>query len=162
VLAAAAGFVAAKPEPDVAGIDFHIAGTEEVDDDYPLIKVQVKSWSDPKYDARTWHFRSINEKQFNVLAGHRAVPTFLFLVIVPSDAHKYAHADTRNLQLSHSAYWVSLAHHPKIPDPDPKRSVRVDVPRSNLLTVGTLTALCQGREVNTGGGSPQVALARKP
>lgn len=161
-LGAAAGFTVTKPEPDVAGIDFHIAGTEEVDDDYPLIKVQVKSWSNPKYDAESWHFRGINEKQFNVLAGRRAVPTFLFLVIVPSDVREYACADPRNLRLSHSAYWMSLADHPKIIDPDPRRSVRVDVPRSNLLTVGTFTDLCTGRQAGTGGGSPQVSLARKP
>jgi hypothetical protein len=146
----------------VAGIDFHITGTEEVDDDYPLIKVQVKSWSDPKYDGEDWHFRGLNEKQFNVLAGHRTVPAFLFLVIVPSNAREYAHADSQTLQLRHSAYWVSLADRPKIADPDSRRSVRVDVPRSNLLTIGTFTDLCMGRQADSGGSSPQVSLAREP
>jgi hypothetical protein len=76
VLSAAAGFAVAKPQPDLAGIDLHIVGMTEVDDDFPLAKVQVKSWSTPHGDDLAWRYDRLNEKQFNALAGSRIVPAF--------------------------------------------------------------------------------------
>lgn len=144
MLSAAAGFAVAKPYPDLAGIDLHIAGTSEVQDDYPLAKVQVKTWSTPKGDDLVWHYDRLNEKQFNALAGPRIVPAFLFLIVVPPDPRDYALADAQRLQLCYAAYWASLADRPKIPEPDPNRHVPVTVPRTNLLTVESLTSLCKG------------------
>lgn len=144
MLSAAAGFAVAKPQPDLAGIDLHIVGMTEVDDDFPLAKVQVKSWSTPRGDDLAWRYDRLNEKQFNALAGPRIVPAFLFLVVVPPDPMDYALADAQRLQLCYAAYWASLADRPKIPDPDSKRYVSVTVPRTNLLTVESLTSLCKG------------------
>jgi hypothetical protein len=144
MLAAAAGFGVAKPFPDVAGIDLHIVGTSEVDDDYPLAKVQVKSWSTPHGDNLAWRYDRLNEKQFNALAGTRAVPAFLFLIVVPTDRRHYAHADGQRLQLSHAAYWASLADRQKFPSPSSERHVTITIPKKNLLTVESLTALCEG------------------
>jgi hypothetical protein len=144
MLSAAAGFAVAKPHPDLAGIDLHIVGMTEVDDDFPLAKVQVKSWSTPHGDDLAWRYDRLNEKQFNSLAGQRTVPAFLFLIVVPPDPRDYALADAQRLQLCYAAYWVSLADRPKIPDPDSNRHVSVTVPRTNLLTVESLTSLCEG------------------
>jgi hypothetical protein len=142
-LAAAAGFIMAKPLPDLAGADFVIMGSREVQDDYPLVRVQVKSWSRPHGDDDAWHYR-LTEKQFNSLAGSRTVPAYLFLVVVPSDARDYADADLHRLLLHRAAYWTSLADRPKIVNPNGDRYVPVPVPRENLLTVQALTALCEG------------------
>lgn len=144
MLAASAGFGVARPLPDVAGIDFHIVGLDEVEDDYPLAKVQVKSWSTPHGDELSLHYDRLSEKQFNVLAGPRVVPAFLFVIVVPPNSRDYAHIDDQRLQLCHAGYWMSLAHRPKFPEPSAKRFVTVHIPRKNLLTVESITALCEG------------------
>jgi hypothetical protein len=144
MLAASAGFGVAEPRPDVAGIDFHIVGLSEVDDDFPLAKVQVKSWSTPHGDDLSWHYDRLNEKQFNAIAGSRLVPAFLFVIVVPPDSRDYARINDQRLQLCHAGYWVSLAHRPKFPNPSANRTVTVHVPRKNLLTIESLTALCEG------------------
>jgi hypothetical protein len=159
-LAAAAGLTVAKENPDLTGIDFHIKGTQEVRDDFPRMEVQVKSWSTPSRQGTLWHYRGLTEKQFNHLAGRRTVPAFLFLVVVPSDGAGYATADENFLRLSHAAYWVSLEHMPKIPQPSSERKVLVAVPRQNLLTVESLIALCQDGVI--GKGTPQQASAAAP
>lgn len=134
----------AKPYPDVAGIDYHIVGTDEVGDDYPLAKVQVKSWSvASRDDGIAWHYR-LSEKHFNALAGTPAVPAFLFLVVVPSDRRDYARADPESLRLCRAGYWTSLAGRPRIANPSATRQVPVDVPQHNLLTVQSLTWLLRG------------------
>jgi Domain of unknown function (DUF4365) len=158
MLAAAAGFGVAKPYPDLAAIDLHIVGMDEVADDYPLAKVQVKSWSTPHGDDLAWHYGRLNEKQFNALAGRQAVPAFLFLIVVPPDPQDFAQADTQRLQLSYAGYWISLADSQRIPDPSTKRRVTVTIPRVNLLTVESLTALCGGSTL--GRSSGPLPLAR--
>jgi len=115
-----------------------------VEDDYPLAKVQVKSWSTPHGDNLSLHYDRLNEKQFNVLAGPRIVPAFLFVIVVPPDSREYARIDDQQLHLSHAGYWMSLADRPKFPDPSSNRFPTVHIPRKNLLTVESLTALCQG------------------
>ncbi len=144
MLAAAAGFSVAKPYPDISGIDLQIDGTRGMTNGIPLARAQVKSWSDPQGNDHSLRYRGLNEKQFNALAERRTpVPVFLFLVVVPADVHDFAHADPWGLRLSHAAYWASLADRPQIPDPDTNRKVPVHVPRQNLLTVESLTALCE-------------------
>jgi hypothetical protein len=158
MLAAAAGFGVAKPYPDLAAIDLHIVGMSEVADDYPLAKVQVKSWSTPHGDDLSWRYNRLNEKQFNVLAGRQAVPAFLFLIVVPQDPRDFAQADAQRLQLSHAAYWISLGDRQRIPNPSTKRHVTVTIPRANLLTVESLAALCEGSTPSR--GSDPVPLVR--
>jgi hypothetical protein len=148
VLAAAAGFSVAKPYPDISGIDLQIDGTRGMTNGIPLARAQVKSWSAPQGDDDSWHYRGLNERQFNILAERRTpVPVFLFLVVVPPKISDFAHADCGRLQLSHAAYWVSLADRAQIPDPDVGRKVPVHVPRQNLLTVESLTGLCESPDV---------------
>lgn len=157
MLAASAGFGVARPLPDVAGIDFHIVGLGEVEDDYPLARVQVKSWSTPHGDEHSLHYDRLNEKQFNVLAGLRLVPAFLFVIVVPPNSRDYAHIDDQRLQLYRAGYWMSLADRPKFPDPSANRSVTVHIPRRNLLTVESLTGLCEGTVKRAASGAGPIA-----
>lgn len=108
----------------------------------PVASIQVKSWSAPPRRGVTWHYRDLTEDQFNVLAGERAVPAFLVLVVVPRDARDYARAEQDRLELCHAAYWISLADKPLISNPSSSQKVPVDVPHENLLTVETLIRLC--------------------
>ena len=104
----------------------------------------MKSWSVPQVDGNAWRFRGLTEKQFNILAGPQTVPTFLFLVVVPQNPRNYTRADAQRLQIHYAAYWVSFEGQPKFPDPSGDRHVPVTVPQENLLTVDSLTALCEG------------------
>ncbi|MGH3192459.1 MAG: DUF4365 domain-containing protein [Streptosporangiaceae bacterium] len=147
-LAAAAGLQISKVEPDCTGIDFMIRATRQIDGDFPAVMVQVKSWSVPVERSGGWRYDRLTQKRFNALAGrNRRFPTFLFLVIVPSETTLYASADEAALRLSRAAYWLSLADYEQIPDAACDRRVPVVVPRQNLLTVQTLVALCEGREL---------------
>jgi uncharacterized protein DUF4365 len=149
VLAAAAGLGATKKQPDCTGVDFEISATRLVRDDYPQIEVQVKSWSTPKGAGAQWAYRGLTEKRFNAIAGDNwRIPRLLFVVIVP-DGGGYAEADDRVLKLSHAAYWVSLRHASKIPQPRCDRKIQVSVPKQNLLTVDTLIELCELRHAAT-------------
>ena len=145
VLTAAAGFLAAKPLPDVAGIDLVILGTGGFLRGVPLATVQVKSWSSQHRNDHAWRYRDLTEDQFNVLAGERIVPAFLVLVVVPEDARDYVHARRERLELCHAAYWKSFADTPAIDNPSTRRRVPAfDIPFGNLLTVDTLVRLCSG------------------
>jgi Domain of unknown function (DUF4365) len=107
----------------------------------------VKSWSAPRGSDSAWRYRGLTEKRFNALAGPRRVPRFLFLVVVPPDVCTYAYADEEFLRLSRAAYWVSLADRAKVAEPKCERKVPVLIPRQNLLTVETLTALCEDADL---------------
>jgi hypothetical protein len=144
VLAAAAGYAVGKPYPDVFGVDFFICGTTKVEDDFPLLAVQVKSWSVPVARDGHWHYSGLSETQFNALVGKdRTVPRLLILVIVPSDVKSFASADERLLALSHAAYWLSLRDREEIAEPNSKRGVPLMIPQRNLLTVDSLNWLCE-------------------
>jgi hypothetical protein len=126
-------------------VDFWISSTREVEQDYPLIGVQVKSWSLPRASNGFWSYRGLTEKQFNDLVGSkRRAPRFLFLVVVPADVRDYTYADDGMLQLRQAAYWVSLRDQQEYPSPSGERKVLVMVPQGNLLTVESFTRLCEG------------------
>jgi hypothetical protein len=132
-----------EPKPDVFGVDLYVCGTDELGDDYPLLAVQVKSWSRPRERDGYWRFDRLSEKQFNALAGNkRSVPRLLALVVVPRDVEGFASADEQLLRLSRAAYWMSLRDMQRFPDPT-ERKVTVDVPRRQLLTVQSLKWLCE-------------------
>ncbi|MGP3920440.1 DUF4365 domain-containing protein [Nonomuraea sp. 10N515B] len=141
VLASAAGLQAYKPVPDCTGVDLQIGLPSEIEDDFPRMEVQVKTWSTPKESGNSWRYGRLDEKRFNLLVGKRIIPRFLFLVIVPPEGDRYAMADPAALTLSHAAYWVSLAGQPKIPNPSSAKHVQVAVPKSNLLSVDSLVKL---------------------
>lgn len=145
-LAAAAGLTASRPHLDVDGVDWLIArpgasGTIRS----PKIEVQVKTWSQAGETVEHWQGR-LDANHFNALAGAGfMVPRFLVAVVVPTDAADYADCDPARLALRHAAYWLSLADHDVLPSGDADRTrVQVRVPKRNLLTVATLTALVVG------------------
>ncbi|BCB86601.1 DUF4365 domain-containing protein [Phytohabitans suffuscus] len=141
VLASAAGRIASKPDIDMMGVDFTLSypgsrGTTR----FPMIDVQVKSWSRAVGSVDVWHY-PMKVAHFNNLAGGGySVPRYLFLVVVPDDEAQYAEADVDALQLRHCGYYVSLASRPQV-DAGQQKQVTVPVPRQNVLTVQALRGL---------------------
>ena len=145
-LACAAGLCSAKPFPDFDGVDWQIGhpgprGTRRS----PKIEVQVKTWSNPVEKDGHWQYR-LRAPHYNSLAGSNLqVPRFLALVIVPQRRADYARCDAESMRLSRAGYWLSLADREEIPEgDDPTRTVAVAVPKRQLLTVETLSALVDG------------------
>lgn len=144
-LAAASGLNVGSWQTDV-GIDWILAtpgprGTIRS----PRIEVQVKSWSRPAGTEKAWHY-PLRCGAFNHLAGPgHQIPHFLFLCIVPDDADRYAEADPDRLLLRRSAYWYSLAGERPDPDLNPVSTKTVHVPKQNLITPITVTALLEKR-----------------
>jgi hypothetical protein len=141
VLASAAGLIASRPELDMMGVDLTLCypgsrGTTR----FPMIDVQVKSWSRAAGSADAWRY-PMKVAHYNNLAGDAySVPRYLFLVVVPEESEQYAHADGDALQLRHCGYWLSLAGQPPI-DVDEQKTITVRVPKRNMLTVPALRGL---------------------
>jgi hypothetical protein len=104
----------------------------------------------PNESGAAWRYSGLTEKRFNALAGPKRIPRFLFLVIVPPNVSDYAYSDDDFLQLKRAAYWVSLMDHERFVEPSCKRRVSVIVPRRNLLTVESLTALVEDPDLAGG------------
>ncbi|MBC8992200.1 DUF4365 domain-containing protein [Micromonospora chalcea] len=145
-LACASGLTTSKMNLDLDGVDWQVAhpgpkGTTRS----PKIELQVKSKSQP--DQRNGLFQCrLPVNNYNQLAGPGfQIPRFLAYVVVPAEAANYAVCSTDHMLLGTAAYWLSLADEDIKPtgDDDPK-SVVVEVPVSNLLTVETLHALLAG------------------
>jgi hypothetical protein len=148
-LACAAGFTVGRQHLDVHGVDWQIASAGprgSLRD--PRIEVQVKTWTSARKTPSDWVGR-LRAAHFNALAGRGfMIPRFLVAVIVPKDPDDYVQSSPAAMILSHAAYWLSLADQPPT-DTDGSETVSVQVPRSNLLTVETLTALVHGEQEGT-------------
>jgi hypothetical protein len=150
-VAAAAGLVVAKPDPDYDGIDFFLKYPRSAGTLYlPQIDVQVKSARNPEESETHWRYR-LAARHFNELAGvSDGAPRFLILVIVPPNVHEYTEADNGSLRLLRAGYWTSLVDQ----EPDwslpADKKVSVKIPKRNLLTVESLLGLLTRPGVRVG------------
>ena len=143
VLATAAGFTVNAYRPDVDGVDLAIAcpGDTRVVRS-PRIDVQVKTSSTLIPQCGVLPFDGLNGWQFNKLAGPDfLVPRYLFLVVVPPDATRYADLNHHGLLLRHIGYFHSLRSARTVPEQ--RTRVRVRVPTANVLTVESLRVLVE-------------------
>jgi hypothetical protein len=130
--ASAAGLFAAKPMPDLDGVDWIVGhpGAGRTGRS-PKIELQVKTWSGDQGDREFLRFR-IRARHFNALAGPGyPLPRYLVLVTVPSDIRQYARCDAECMALEHAAYWLSLADREPLVAESPGSSVAVAVPTSS-------------------------------
>lgn len=143
VLASAAGLIIAQADVDVDGVDFTFRYAGRVGNTAsPGIDVQVKSWSRPIGDGSVWRFAGLDERQFSKLAGPDfAIPRFLFLVIVPPEADRYADVVTEGMVLRYQGYYLSLRDEDPIPSPSASRHRTVHVPKVNVLTPRVIGSL---------------------
>jgi hypothetical protein len=141
-LAAAANLDALRADRDRAGVDWTLRyPAAHGRRGFPLIDVQVKSWSDPRGNDAAWRY-PLEVKNYNWLAGRDyLVPRFLFLVVVPRQAAAWTDISAERLMLRHAAYWACF--HDVLPLPGRNRSstYTVRVPRANLLDIRALHGL---------------------
>ena len=143
VLASAAGLTVFGYNLDIHGIDLGIC--RDAEGRYwrsPKIEVQVKTVSKPQHDGGTLVFHGLTAAQYRKLAGGKfQLPRYLFVVVVPDRADRYAALGPQGLLLRHLGYYVSLRDHPPLPAGQATTSVKV--PMANVLTVARLQALVE-------------------
>jgi hypothetical protein len=141
-LAAAANLDALRADRDRVGVDWTLRyPAPHGRRGFPLIDVQVKSWSDPRGTGVAWRY-PLEVKNYNWLAGpDYLVPRFLFLVVVPRRVADWTDIDADRFLLRHAAYWACF--HDALPLPGRNRSstYTVRVPRANLLDIRALHGL---------------------
>jgi Domain of unknown function (DUF4365) len=105
------------------------------------ISVQVKASSAATEMEAHWGHR-LEVSHFNILADQDSLtfPTYLFLVIVPTDPQLYT-TTPDGLLLRHAVYWHSLAGADQIVGAAKGSKTTVHVPKANLLTVDSLRTL---------------------
>jgi hypothetical protein len=137
-VAAVAGFTAAKPAVDHDSVDWTISSRLPR---RPKIDIQMKSRRVENTDTGNVIHYDLNHKNYEdlILADLQA-PRLLVLVLVPHDLGDWLKLSPEQLTLQRCAYWYSLANQS---ERDNKTTVRVHIPRSNLLDVASLGALMQ-------------------
>ncbi|WP_261562421.1 DUF4365 domain-containing protein [Frankia tisae] len=142
-LAAAAGLLIYRPEPDLDGVDlgFRYPGRSGLVSS-PTVEVQVKSWSKPQVSGGEFLYDGLDGVQYNKLVdGPFVVPRFLVIVIVPPDSDSYTRIDTDGLLLRRLAYFHGFDGATPLREPARRRGPRIRVPVGNVLTVSSLRRL---------------------
>ncbi|WP_354597414.1 DUF4365 domain-containing protein [Streptomyces sp. JL1001] len=146
-LSCAAGLNPGKRVLDVDGVDIQIgfpgrSGTMRS----PFIEAQVKSCSNPSYVGNSFSY-SIPVHNYNDLIGQVGVELatrrYLFLVHTPAVKSEYVISTESSSDFHHAIYWVDIMDHEPI-DPETQSWKSVHVPKSNLLTMESLTRLVKG------------------
>lgn len=103
------------------------------------IKAQVKTVAAPTYDSAGNIVYDLDADTHRRLAGPSQTPMFLFLVVVSSEQWRWVLNRDLHDELSHGAFWLSLARD----RPTANRSTqRVRVPSANRLSPAALRRLC--------------------
>ena len=137
-VAAVAGFTAAKPDVDNDSVDWTIASRLPR---RPKIDIQMKSRRIEESDTDDFIRYDLKRKNYDdLILTNLFTPRLLILVLVPPDIGSWLELTADQLVLRRGAYWVSLAGQPPT---DNEKTVRVSVPRSNLLNVASLEGLMQ-------------------
>jgi hypothetical protein len=135
-VAAVAGFTAAKPDVDNDSVDWTIASRLPR---RPKIDIQMKSRRAQDADGNNFIRYDLKRNNYDdLILTDLCTPRLLVLVLVPSDIGLWLDLTPDRLVLRRCAHWVSLAG---LPRTENETTVRVDVPRSNLLNVASLEAL---------------------
>lgn len=137
-VAAVAGFQAMKPPVDNDSVDWTIASRLPR---RPKIDVQMKSRGIEDADADDIIRYDLKRKNYDdLILTDILAPRLLVLVLVPKDIGGWLELNPQQLVLRRCAYWLSLAGHPPTTN---DTTVRVGVPRANLLNVASLESLMQ-------------------
>ncbi len=137
-VAAVAGFTAAKPDVDNDSVDWTIASRLPR---RPKIDIQMKSRRVEDADRDDLIPYDLKRKNYDdLILTDLCTPRLLVLVLVPPNIGGWLELTAEQLVLRRCAYWVSLAGRPPTGN---ETTVRVGVPRSNLLNVASLEGLMQ-------------------
>jgi len=145
LVASAAGCTFAfREDGDALGIDITIMGFKELEQGIIIpipIDAQVKSTSRSTIAERYIHY-DLRVKNYNELRVEQyGSPRILIVAVLPDDPKRWLDQSEERLVLRNcAAYWMSLWGAPETTNTS---SIRVDVPRANLLTTESLTRLLQ-------------------
>jgi Domain of unknown function (DUF4365) len=136
-IAAQAGLGWCLPNPDY-GIDISlraidIIGNRRTDASVPL-DIQLKSTTRASVnETRVAYDLSVDNYDDLRALGIR--PRILVVLILPGDETLWVTQSSEELTIRHCAYWISLEGWPATPS---VRSVRVDIPLTNVFSVAAL------------------------
>jgi len=85
-------------------------------------------------------------KNYNDLRASTIIPSLLVVVFVPKDLKDWLSVSEEEMVLSKCGWWVSLAGKPETTN---TTTVRVTIPRNNLLTPRALSLLFDSQSNNT-------------
>ncbi|MDO9950851.1 DUF4365 domain-containing protein [Glaesserella parasuis] len=136
------------PTPDRESIDMDIRSNRlspgqniSIDGE---IKVQLKTTHSPKYDDKKKILKySLKIKNYRDLIGARAIPKYLFVMVIPSDRKCWISRFNKGIFVAGNCYWVNLSKLSPIASQD---SVTIDIPLSQVVTAESLTKLLEYSE----------------
>lgn len=143
-LAARAGFSCDRPKNDYQSLDVIIGSEGRLCDDAILnqahLGVQLKATSQEFPNEGDIAY-SLPIKNYNDLRELTTIPRLLVLLVLPLDANRWLeHELEEHLITRKCAYYLNLFGFPEVSN-DTSRTVHI--PRQNVLTVETLTALME-------------------
>jgi len=137
-IAATAGYAVSLPsrDADADGVDRTIGARGVVGEmRSPKFDVQVKCTSDQRGDQASITFDLALKNYDELRATNISLPRILIVVFVPDDLGEWLHQSETELCMRHCAYWVSLKGASRTTN---TTTIRIDVPRDNLLSVEAL------------------------
>lgn len=135
-VAAVAGFAASKPDVDDDSVDWTISSRLSR---RPKIDIQMKSRRDQETASADVIPYDLKRKNFDdLILTDLLSPRLLVLVVVPEEIDYWLDVTPERLVLRHCAYWISLAGQSPTNN---SSKVRINIPRTNQLTVTSLQAL---------------------
>jgi hypothetical protein len=138
-VASVAGFTVYEPEVDDDSIDMGLAATGGAGSiRSPRLELQLKCTSQEVLHEDGVHFPLSIKNYDDLRADDVLVPRILVVVRVPQFLTEWLAHSEEQLLMRRCGYYVSLRGRPAVEN---QESVTVTLPRENMLTVETLTAL---------------------
>lgn len=142
IVAARCGLSHSVPFPDY-GVDMTLHKVERLNgrlvQSGSALEIQTKSTTRAivgdegvKYDMQA--------EDYNKLCGKVSTDRILVLLVLPPEEHQWTTVSEGGLTVHGAAYWLSFKRRDKTVN---RASVRVDIPRENLLTVEVLRAIME-------------------
>lgn len=137
-LAAQAGYLTSKPEPDLDSIDLRIQAGGRF---RPALDLQLKATTKfPENGDSSLRYR-LPIKNYHDLHVKTQTPRLLVVMELPEDESQWITVTDEELVLRRRAFWLSLQHdHEDVTD---QKTVTIYIPKNNVLNVETLQDLME-------------------
>ena len=142
-IAAHAGMGVSIPSPDT-GIDLALNDVivhhgQRIESGWRL-DIQAKSTTLATVDGAAIRY-DLDVAGYETLRYDQAgCPRLLILLVLPTEEANWVEATEQGLTIRHASYYLSLSGRPPSTN---RRTVRLSIPRQNLLTPGSLRALME-------------------
>lgn len=136
LIAASAGFLVAKTDPDRDGTDLTISSRNSP---FPKLDFQVKCTHEEGVDPASVVY-SLAVDQYERLRAPALNPRFLAVLVVPMLPSHWLRQTAQKITVRRCCYWTRMSGLPAVPN---QYSVTIRLPRANLLTAEAVSALMQ-------------------